>query len=499
MEKTKETVFWFNDENNRVAYMNKIYMVATCMMWILFVMYSWLKLSWQAMNPIVVYVNTVLVVGIVIMNFVLFFRNKGSKKVYIAVLFQAGIEAIVIGALTDAQFVFFCLFIVLILQIPYYDTKTYRIAAIVYSLIYVAVAYIQLLMGNSVNNVDFFLRMWCALLIFFVLERVSSAVKRFSDHALGAVEAQSGKQQEMYNGIVGVSKVVSGKANESSTLIDELVQVTENVAFNMQEISQATALTAQSIEEQTVMTQRIQEAIEETGQCSKQMVDIAVESNASIQDNIVAMKELQQQSQKITGTNVGVTESMTRLQDKTKEVEEIAAMILNISNQTKMLALNASIESARAGEAGRGFAVVADQIRQLADQTRQSTEEITRIVNELNENADEVVASVESSVDATQYQNEKIQETAEAFGILMNNMSVLIEDIHGIDQRILSLSDSNTKLVDNIMQLSAATQEVTASADQVREMSQSNLMCATSVKEAIEGIENSSEDLKLYL
>ena len=83
-------------------------------------------------------------------------------------------------------------------------------------------------------------------------------------------------------------------------------------------------------------------------------------------------------------------------------MENIAGMILNISSQTNLLALNASIESARAGEAGRGFAVVADQIRQLAEQTKQSTEEITRITTELSMNANDVVKSIESSIDANQ-------------------------------------------------------------------------------------------------
>lgn len=495
----KEQKFRFNIEANRVAYLNKIYMVATCMMWVLFLLYSWLKLSWKVINPMVVYINTVLVVAIVVINFITFFKDKGSKKVYRMVLFQAGIETIVIGALTDAQFVFFCLFVVLILQIPYYDTKTFRIAAIIYALIYVGVAIVQLMMGNSVNNVDYFLRMWCALLIFFVLERVSYASKMFNDHALGAVAEQSEKQQEMYDGIVGVTRNVHDKATESVDVIDELVQTTENVAFNMQEISEATSLTAQSIEEQNSMTQRIQEAIEETGERSKQMVGIAVESNASIQGNIQTMEELKEQSVQIANTNQDVTASMARLQEKTKEVAEFTGMIYNISNQTKMLALNASIESARAGEAGRGFAVVSDQIRQLAEQTRVSTEEITRIVTELNENADEVMDSVHSSVEATENQNQKIGEAAEAFENLLSNMSVLINDIHEIDERIYGLSDSNNKLVDNIMQLSAATQEVTASADQVREMSENNLKYANTVKKAIAKIEGSSEDLKQYL
>lgn len=499
MGEKKESRFHYNVEANRVAYLNKIYMVSTCMMWVLFVMYSWMKMTYQLINPIVVYANTALVVAFIVMNFVIFFKNKGSKKIYKFVLIQAGIETLVIGGLTDAQFVFFCLFIVLVLQIPYYDVKTIRFGAIAYAVIYIAVAVAQLVMGNAVNNVDYFLRMWCALLLFFVLERVGSAAKKFSDHALGAVEEQNIKQQEMYKGIVGVTRNVHDNATESVSVIDELVLATENVAFNLMEIAEATTLTARSIEEQNGMTQDIQQAIMETGEQSKQMVRIAIESNDSIQSNIQAMQDLKNQSILIANTNQEVTDSMNRLQEKTQAVAEFTSIIYNISNQTKMLALNASIESARAGEAGRGFAVVADQIRELAEQTRASTEEITRIVNELNENADEVMGSVQNSVEAAESQNRKIGEAADAFEKLLDNMSVLIADIDEIDHRIYGLTDSNNKLVDNIMQLSAATEEVTASADQVKEMSESSLKYANTVKDAIHKIEGSSEDLKQYL
>ena len=247
------------------------------------------------------------------------------------------------------------------------------------------------------------------------------------------------------------------------------------------------------------MTQTIQKAIEKTGERSKKMVDIAVSSNESIQENIKVMDEMKEQSKRIAKTNEGVTESMTRLSDKTKEVEEIAGMILNISGQTNLLALNASIESARAGEAGRGFAVVADQIRQLAEQTKKSTEEITRIINELNQNADEVVKSVADSVDETVSQNEKILSAAKAFENLNANMTELISDINEMDQEIFGLSESNNKIIENISHLSAATEEVTASAEQVRQMSEDNLRYAEQVKAAINMIGDTTDDMKQYM
>ena len=299
--------------------------------------------------------------------------------------------------------------------------------------------------------------------------------------------------------IIDVSRTVQDETQKSSGLVDELVRTTESVAQSMREISSATTTTARNIEEQNGMTQSIQDAIGQTGDRSKKMVAIATDSNESIQENMQIMEQLKTQSERIAATNGAVTESMGRLQSKTKEVEEIAGMILNISGQTNLLALNASIESARAGEAGRGFAVVAEQIRQLAEQTKDSTEQITRIINELNENASEVVCSVENSVDETRNQNEKILAAAESFERLNNNMTELIDGINVIDSQINGLSDSNNRIVENISQLSAATEEVTASAEQVREMSEQNLTYAEDVKNAMGHIQEKTEGMQQYL
>ncbi len=491
--------FKYNDVAERYKRTNRFYLVSTTMMWLLFLGFAWLKTLSNMIAMPVVYLITILSVVFVILNFLTYFRNKASNRLYIFVMIETGVEMLILGLTTDATFIFYCMFAILSLLIPYYDVRSTRIASIVYGGIYLIITISRIMADPASVNVDTMISAFVICFFVYVQISVSRNVKLFSDHALGAVAVQNEKQKEVFDGIVSTSKTVTDRAEEGSSLIGQLVSTTQSVAYSMQEISTAAAMTAESIEEQNTMTQNIQMAIEETGERSKEMVDIAVESNNSIQENITVMKELQEQSIQIATTNQEVTESMARLQDKTKEVEEITGMILNISNQTKMLALNASIESARAGEAGRGFAVVADQIRQLAEQTRVSTEEITRIVNELNTNADEVVASVESSLDATKAQNEKIQSASASFENLNNNMTELIKDIHEIDQRIYGLLDANNKIVENITQLSAATEEVTASAEQVREMSEDNLVCAEQVKSSIGIIEDTAEDLKQYL
>lgn len=490
--------FRYNDKTERYHRMNTFFVGAVISLWALFIIYLLFKLGTASIAIPTVVGNVVLVAIFTAVNLVIYFRNKADEKLKFIVSVGMAIEFLLIGVQTDAEFIYFAFIGVLALQIPYYDLKRYRQSCITYAVVFTLVIITRVIKKTGIENVDSLCRILCMYLMFFVLYKVGSIAKEFSDHALGSAEEQGDKQKVMLDGILDISRTVQDESIKSSNLVDELVNATESVAQSMKEIASAANITAQSIEEQNNMTQSIQSAIEETGARSRQMVGIATDSNESIQENLQIMEELKSQSEQIAETNNEVTESMNRLQDKTREVEEIAGMILNISNQTNLLALNASIESARAGEAGRGFAVVAEQIRQLAEQTKNSTEEITKIVSELNENAAEVVKSVESSVEAAKSQNEKIMLAADSFEKLNANMGQLIGDIDEIAGQIGGLSNSNNRIVENISQLSAATEQVTASAEQVREMSEQNMTYAEDVKDAIGTIRGRTDEMKQY-
>lgn len=110
------------------------------------------------------------------------------------------------------------------------------------------------------------------------------------------------------------------------------------------------------------------------------MVQIAEDSNESIRKNMAAMEDLKQQSAMIKDTNHSVTDAMEKLQEKTKEVEEIAGSIMAISGQTNLLAMNASIESCPVPvKPGRGSAVVAQQTVSSAEQTRVLPKRFTKL------------------------------------------------------------------------------------------------------------------------
>ena len=500
MKTTNETgQFRYNDTGERFKAINKIFFLGMTFLYIMFAVYLIMRGAMGSLSKTFVGANVAIVAIFILVNIITYFRNKASEQFGMLAVILGGIELFIVGTNTDAEFVMYATIVLVALQIPYFKSKRLGKICIAAAIGVILIQVFRFSYGNGLRDVDDLICILCVLLGLYVDWRLCDLTRRFNEDALGSVEVQTQKVQEMFEGIVDISAVVQDEAQKSTDSVGQLFEATQNVTASMHEIVDSANMTARSIEEQNHMTQNIQNAISHTSERSRKMVDIATDSNASIQTNMKVMEELQVQSKQIADTNAEVSDSMVRLQEKTKEVEEIAAMILGISSQTNLLALNASIESARAGEAGRGFAVVADQIRQLAEQTKKSTEEITRIINELNANANEVVVSVNKSVTATEEQNEKIVAASVAFGKLNEDITILIDDINEMDKEILELSDSNNTIVDNISHLSAATEEVTANAEQVLTMSEQNLAFAEDVKTSIETIENSTEQMKQFM
>ena len=466
----EENKYRYNDISERLRRMNRIYMGATIFMAALILLYLWMKQMNHNIKTVTVYGNTVLLLAFTVVNAVIYCRNKATSKLKVAVTMEMGIEYLLIGMQTDAHFITYILIVSLALQIPYYDKKGLRRTSIGLGILYILVTVVQSVKGIIVIDVDTICGIWGVLGILFIIAKIGDITIMFNDDALGSIAEEHEKEKRVLEGVLGISQSIQTESVKSGELIEKLVGVTESVTNSMQEISASANTTAGSIEEQSTMTNSIQDAIGVTGESSKQMVDIAMNSNESIQENIRVMEELRTQSELITNTNHEVTTAMTKLQNKTKEVEEIAGMILNISSQTNLLALNASIESARAGEAGKGFAVVANQVNVLADQSAEAAKESAALI-ERSVNAVEKGMIVAKETAA---QLEEVAENSKTITSEVTNIADTLEtqtaEIHQINEGIEQINDVVQTNSATSEECAAASEEMSSEADNLRTM-----------------------------
>lgn len=326
-----------------------------------------------------------------------------------------------------------------------------------------------------------------------------NVAKQFNDDAMGKLEEEKETQKDMLVTIIGIAEEVRSGTENAMSIVNELNASTDIVNNAVRDISDSTYSTAEDIQNQTVMTNSIQNSISYTLKRSENMVQVANEADNLNSRSLELISDIKQQSTAISDINLNVATSMNRLQDKTNTVKKITEAIYSISSQTNLLALNASIESARAGEAGKGFAVVADEVRQLAEKTRGETENIGIILDELSHETEEVAAAISHYVSATQTQNELINQASESFGHMNKNVTKLITDIDGIDKMLNELSEANNQIVDNIVRLSATSEEVTASSDRSAELSNQNLEKAENTKQMLNQVLEVSYQIDQYL
>lgn len=232
-----------------------------------------------------------------------------------------------------------------------------------------------------------------------------------------------------FNGFIGKTDEMVSQVTKS---VIRLIPMAKELAETNEEIEAASM-------RQSALSRDVGEYIEQTKGSASEVLVLIKQIGSSVKNNVAALddgqhvvREMIQGMDKLSSEIAQVSEAVIQLREDSTKIESIVDVINSISEQTNLLALNAAIEAARAGEAGRGFAVVADEVRTLANKTKNSTEEIQSMINSIQSGTVQAAQIMEKGMESTRNSVNQVNQSAEMLkklGVSMDEINTQAEKI----------------------------------------------------------------------
>ena len=312
--------------------------------------------------------------------------------------------------------------------------------------------------------------------------------------------------QHMSGNLKKVIGSVNDMAHQVSAASEELTASSEQSSQASNQVANSIINIAEGASQQAVEAQNIQDTVSHVTAHAKDIASrtrMVAEDASGARKSIVtgrsAIGDAVAQMEQITASTDSIQASIVKLGESGKKISEIVGMITSIAEQTNLLALNAAIEAARAGEAGRGFAVVADEVRKLAEESNNSSQQIANLVKANSVDMEAAVKASTVGAESVERGIATVQSADEVFQAIVATIDKLVGDINNISEGVQQMAEENENMLqasvtisetsgknsDEAQSVSAATEEQTASTHEIADASRSLAKLAAGLQEEI--------------
>ncbi|MGH8726568.1 MAG: methyl-accepting chemotaxis protein [Burkholderiales bacterium] len=277
--------------------------------------------------------------------------------------------------------------------------------------------------------------------------------------------------------------VVTG-INKAAAQLSQGTEVAQSVSTRL---LQAAQVQSQQIQETTDSVQQMVQSIEQVSMSAQECARVAEQSIAAaetgagvVQDSITGMNSIRDQIQ-------DTSKRIKRLGESSQEIGEIVELIADITEQTNVLALNAAIQAASAGEAGRGFTVVAEEVQRLAERSAEATKQITTLVKAIQTDTQDAVAAMERSTQEVVEETRMSDATSDALNEIGRVSWILAELVEGITFGMRIQAESAIKVAENMDAILEITGQTTQGTQQTAQSMRQIAKLASELKSSVAG------------